>query len=411
MRSCLFALVLLTAVGAAAQTPQTSAIDTEIAFLEARVGRDEADAITPTRLGHAYLRRAKATGTFADYGKAETAFRQALTRQAEHVGALTGLATALSARHAFEEAYAVGQRAIAANPDSADGYAVAGDAALETSRLAEAAKLYARVAQLAPGYHAETRAANLAAAEGNIQSAYAALRRAAADAAARGLDADLRAWPHVRSGALAFDHGDWTRAERSYQAALKITPDSEVAIEHLAELRAAQGRHRQALELYRRAVALNPRPEYEAALGAVYAALDQSKPTQAAYNKAREGLLAAAAAGDPGAYRELALFFADVEGNGAEAVKWARKDLEIRTDPATLSVLAWALLKNGEVEEAARTATRAADGKPVDPLTWYRVGVVAQEAGDAAVAKTRLARAVQLNPRLKTRSPRPRGRG
>src|SRR5688572_17582904 len=86
IRACLSAAVLVAALSAAhaAQAPEASPLDVEIAFLEARVSRDEADPITPTRLGHAYLRRAKAAGAFSDYRKAETSFRLALTRSAEH---------------------------------------------------------------------------------------------------------------------------------------------------------------------------------------------------------------------------------------------------------------------------------------------------------------------------------------
>lgn len=408
-----FALAALVAAVnvASAQTPGTSPTDVEIAFLEARVARDDADAITPTRLGHAYLRRARETGEFTDYAKAEAAFRQALARSSEHFGALTGLASALAARHAFGEAFAVGERAIKANPDAADGYAIAGDAALEAGMLQKAAEFYARVAQLAPGYHSDTRAANLAAARGETVKAYAALAKAAVAATARGLGNDLRAWPHIRSGALAFEHGDWARAERSYRAALKITPESDVAMEHLAELRAEQGQRAEALDLYRRAIAINPRAEYHAAVGAIHQAQGRKDLAIAAFDRARQGYQAAVEAGDPGVYRQLALFYAEVDPQPDEGVRWARKDLEIRTDPVTLGILAWTLMKSGALEEAGKVAARALRAAPVDALTWYRTGLVALRQGHAAEGQARFARALKINPRLKTRIPVPRGRG
>ena len=48
-------------------------------------------------------------------------------------------------------------------------------------------------------------------------------------------------------GATLFDLGDWDAAEPEYQAALALTPDSYVAIEHLAELRSYQRRDKEAL--------------------------------------------------------------------------------------------------------------------------------------------------------------------
>ncbi|HUF23824.1 MAG TPA: DUF4331 family protein [Vicinamibacterales bacterium] len=383
----------------------------EIAFLEARVARDAADAVTPTRLGQAYLRRAREAGQFTDYVKAETVFRLALARSPEHPGALTGLAMALAARHAFPDALAAAEQAIRARPDVADGYAVAGDAALEAGLLTKAAGFYARAARLAPGYDADTRAANLAAARGDTANAYAALARAAEDAAARDLERGRRAWPHLRSGALAAEHGDWRRAERSYQAALTITPGSAVALEHLAELRAEQGRHAEALDLYGRALAINPRAEYHAAAGAIHQAQGRADLARAAFDRARRGYLAAAREGDPGVYRQLALFYADVAPDAGEAVKWARRDLEVRTGPVALGILAWTLMKSGALDEAGAAAARALDGAPVDALTWYRTALVAMEANDAAEGRARLARALALNPRLKTRIPAPRAGG
>jgi tetratricopeptide (TPR) repeat protein len=411
LKTRLVSAVLLAALSVAVSTqePTRSPLDVEIAFLETRVLRDAADPITPTRLGHVYLRRAK-TGSFRDYRKAEEAFRVALRRSPKHFGALTGLASALAARHAFSEAYEVGRRAIKVDPAVADGYAAAGDAALELGKLAEVAELYARVEQLTPGYHADTRVANLAAARGDLAAAYAALSRAAVDARARALTADLRAWPHIRGGALAFDHGDWTRAEREYKAALLVTPNSDAALEHLAELRAAQGQHAEALDLYKRAMAISPRPDYYEAVGSIHRVQGKNAEARDAFQRAHQGYLQAVEQGDPGVFRHLALFHADVEPNPAEAVKWARKDVEIRSDPVTLGVLSWTLMKNGTRAEASRVARRAAAAAPIDPMTWYRIAVVAREAGNEAEWRSRLARAEALNPRLKTRSPDPRGR-
>lgn len=411
LRTGLITAVCLAALSGAVatQAPTRSPLDVEIAFLETRVSRDAADPITPTRLGHAYLRRAK-IGAFRDYRKAEETFRLALKRSPRHFGALIGLSSALAARHAFGEAYDAARRAIKADPEAADGYAATGDAALELGKLAEAAELYARVERLAPGYHADTRAANLAAARGDTAGAHSALAKAAADAEARGLTPILRAWPHIRSGALAFDHGDWTRAEREYMAALAIVPDSDVAVEHLAELRAAQGRHREALELYRRAIAVSPRPDYYEAVGSIHRAERKDAEARTAYQSALQGYLQAEDDGDPGVFRRLALFYADIEGNTKEAVKWARKDAAIRSDPVTLGILSWALMKSGARTEATRLAARVAAAAPVDPMTWYRIALVAHDAGEEGEWRSRLARAETLNPRLKTRSPAPRGR-
>ena len=398
------ALVFIIVVGlpaaGRAQASDLQQLTAEIAFLEGRLSRDEADPITPTRLGRAYLRQARETGDFGFYLRADRAFEQALARQPDYPGALTGLATARAARHRFAEALTLAERAIAVAPDSADAYAAAGDAALESGLLEKAAAMYAMVGKLAPGYDAETRLANLAAARGEPHRAYQALARADADAVRRMLPLHLRAWCSVRAGGIAFDYGDWGWAERAYAAALRLTPRSAVALEHLAELRAAQGRQREALGLYGEALEISPQPEFHEAIARIHLAHGRGAEATRAFAQARDGYLAAAAAGDPGAYRHLALFYADVERDAASAVTWARKDLELRQDPTTTGILAWALLKDGRSAEAAALAARAVDGGPADAMTWYRAGVVAMDTGDAVAARVRLVRALQINRRF-----------
>ena len=396
---CVLLLALISAAGTLSAQP--APLDDEIAFLEARLSRDEADPITPTRLGHAYLRKARATRDFTLYQRAESVFRQALERSPEYFGALTGLAGALSARHAFRDALAVAERAVAAGPDSPDGYAAAGDAALEAGLLDKAAAMYARVEALAPGYHTDTRRANLAAARGDTRGAYAALERAAADAEDRGMTPDLIAWCHLRAGGIAWEHGDWPRAERSYAAARALTPASPVVLEHLAELRAAQGRDEEALELYGKAQVLSPQPEFHEAAGAIQRRRGRAAQADRLFGLARAGYEKAAHGGDPGAYRPLALFLLEVEGRPADALTWARKDAGIRQDAVTLGILAWVLLKNGLEEESGRVADTAIQARPVDADTWYRAGVVSMTRGDRAAARTRLTRALAINPRFR----------
>jgi tetratricopeptide (TPR) repeat protein len=404
MRRHLVAVITLArlAVPMYGQPSMTSvaAIDAEIVFLESRVGRDDADPITPTRLGHAYLRKARESSDFSFYIRAENTFNLALARSPEHFGALTGLASALSARHAFREALAIAERAIKADPGTADGYAATGDAALEAGLHERADEMYARVVKMSPGYHADTRLANLAAARGDTAAAYAALSRALADGARRGLPADLMAWCHIRAGAIAWEHGDWIRAERSYNRALALVPRSYVALEHLAELRSAQRRDVAAAALYAKAIAIAARPEFIEAMGAIHQRSGRTVQAQQMFAAARDGYERAAGEGDPGAYRRLALFFADIERRPVEAVAWARKDHAIRQDAVTLGVLAWALLKNGAGAEAAAVADRAVAGGPVDAETWYRCGVIAMERGAGDAARGRFSRALQINPRF-----------
>ena len=169
---------------------------------------------------------------------------------------MLGLATARAARHRFHDAIALAQKAAARSPKDADAYTIIGDAYLGIGDLAAAEVAYKEVAARAPGFTTDSGSRQLLHARGKSRDAIALLRQALADATARDLPVESRAWCHVIIGATLFDLGDWTAAEPEYKAALELTPDSYVAIEHLAELRSYQRRDTEALALYDRAIAL-----------------------------------------------------------------------------------------------------------------------------------------------------------
>jgi tetratricopeptide (TPR) repeat protein len=313
---------------------------------------------------------------------------------------MLGLATARAARHRFQDAIDLGQQVLAAHPGDVDATAVVGDADLGLGRLAEAEAAYKQVASRAPGFVTDTRMANLLHARGKPREAVALLTRALQDAIARDLSVESRAWCEVIIGATLFEIGDWDAAEPHYQAALKLTPASYVAIEHLAELRSYQRRDREALALYDRAIALAPHPDFFEAVARTHEWAGREQEAKPWHARARAGYLAAIEAGDPGYYRNLAMFFADVEPRPDEAVKWARRDLELRQDHAAWSTLAWALLKQGDIAGAREANAKALAPGAADAGMWFRAGMIEKAAGNAALAREYLQRALAINPRF-----------
>lgn len=393
------AVVVLALALAPAPTGQVSSGDA-VAFWAARVARDPDDIISATRLGYAYLDQARLMGTFRSYSRAEEVLTGVLRRSPDHYGALVGLARARAARHRFGEAIALARQAAKQQPKDADALAIIGDAHFGIGDLAAAEKAYDEVAARAPGFVTDTRRANLAHARGKSRHAIALLRGALAEATARDQPADSRAWCHVMIGAALFDLGDWSAAEQEYQAALKLTPDSYLAIEHLAELRSVQRRDKEALALYERAIALAGHPDFLEAVARTHEWAGRAAEAKRWYTRAREGYLAAVTAGDPGYYRHLAMYFVDVELKPDEAVSWARKDLELRQDAEAWSTLAWALLAKKDVAGARAANAKATAPGGGDAGLWFRAGMIEKAAGRPAAAKDAFTRALALNPRF-----------
>ena len=379
--------------------PAPAAVSHEIAFWSARVERDRDDHISATKLGYACLKEARRTGDFRLYAEAERALTEALRRSPGHYAALLGLATARAARHRFQDAIDLARQATAQGKDP-DADAVIGDAFLGLGDLKAADAAYAEVALRAPGFAADTRRANLLHARGKSRAAIELLRSALADAIARDLPADARSWCHVVIGATLFDLGDWDGAEPEYRAALALTPESYVAIEHLAELRSYQRRDREALALYDRAIALAAHPDFLEAVARTHETAGRTSEARRWYARAREGYLAAVKAGDPGYYRNLAMYYVDVERRPADAVMWAKRDLALRQDAHAWATLAWALLANGDAAGAREASAKATATEIEDAPLWFRAGLIEKAAGRPAQAAAALRRALAINPRF-----------
>ncbi|MCA1650932.1 MAG: tetratricopeptide repeat protein, partial [Acidobacteria bacterium] len=375
-------------------------IDAAISFWESRVARDPDDHIAPTRLGAAYLAKARQTGDFRLYHKAEAAFEEAVRRAPSHYSALSQLAAAQAARHRFRDAIELASKAVALEPAEPYAYTVLGDAQLAVGDLTQAEATYTKLAELAPGHLIDTRLANFRHDRGDTRGAMTLLERALADAVARQAPGSVTSWCHVRMGSMAFDSGDWNTAERQYTAALEISPDSFAALEHLAELRAAQGRTAEALTLYDRTLAIAPLPEFMEAVAGIHQKVGNTAEAARWHTRALAGYREAVDAGDIGYYRPLALFYADVRQEHAEAVAWARKDLTVRQDALTWGTLAWVLYRSGDYQEARDAARKATASGTADAKIWFTSGMVALGLKDRKKAAADLRHALELNPRF-----------
>jgi tetratricopeptide (TPR) repeat protein len=210
---------------------------------------------------------------------------------------------------------------------------------------------------------------------------------------------EILSWCLVQSGQLSFNLGQWDAAEKNYQAALTERPDDTAALEHLAELRAAQEKYGEAVALYEKAIARTPRPEFWQALGDVYAAMGKLTSAGTWHGRARDAYLKNAAEGNAHYFHHLAGFFSDTEEDPAEALKWARRDLELRHTAAAEDALAWALYRNGEFTQAAETANKILAGGTKDAHILGHAGLIFLAAGDPARGKELLGEAGRINPR------------
>ncbi len=396
----LAALVGLIAPISAAPGAKASKPDAELAFWSARIERDPADFLSPTRLGNLCLRKARETGDFALYRQAEAAASKALERNPDHFPAMITLASAYRAQHRFKDALPLAEAVVKAKPDSVDGYGELGDALLEMGEIKRAEAAYRKLLALKPGVAAYSRLANLTHLKGDVPGAIRYLGKAAADGKAIGVDPGAIAWCYTNMGEMNWSTGKWTEAERYYQQALKITPNGYLPLEHLAELRAAQGRHAEALKIYDRVIAVNPAPEFFEAKAGVLSTLGRMQQAKTLADRALAGYLEEVEAGNIGLYRHLSKFYAEVRPNPAEALKWAEKDLEVRKDVHAYDTQAWALYLSKRIPEAVAASRKAVALGTQDAAIFFHAGMIHRAAGHSAEARKWLTRALQTNPKM-----------
>lgn len=373
-------------------------IDARIRFWESRLPRDPEDTTAAEQLGAAYLRKARTTGDFSYYIKAERLLLPVYECAPENYSLLSLLASAKAAQHKFSEALQLSEKAAALRSDKSEAYALIFDARMELGDLIGAQRALDELARREQGFSALTRKANLLLVKGNQGAALSNLDLALHYALTHNLPAEDIAWVRIRIGALNFDTGKYQEANKHYQQALLIAPESYLVLEHIAELLAAKGRYAESLALYDRVIAKSPSPEFFEAAADVYRQMGRGDESAKWLKQAEVAGLKHLDAGDIGYYRFLANFYSDQKLNPELALKFAKADLVVRQDAHTHETYAWALYRSGDIKSAAGAMENAlASGLNEASVHCRAAAIFAANENDLRAAE-HIRKARELNP-------------
>jgi tetratricopeptide (TPR) repeat protein len=377
--------------------------DEAIEFFRQRVAKTPGDYISLRYLGEMYERKARETGDFAAFGKAEETLRRAVALNPEIARARASLAAVLCSRHKFAEGLEIARALVRQYPKDIDAQSTMGDALLELGRYDEAESTYRNLERLTPTPLPEVlaRLANLAELRGDVDGALALMRRALDDVRKNRLPKDA-AWFLARSGDMLFDAGagKLDQAEAAYRAVPEGTDARHDATFGLGKVLAARGKDAEALEQFRKAVAIGPDLHMLAGLGDLYVRTgDLAKAEETFRRLEQEAVKQAEHA------RDLVYFYADHDRDLPRALELARKELASRADVFTRDALAWALLKNGRTEEAALAIVEALKVGTKDAKVHYHAGLIYAKLGDRDKARTHLTAALATNPHFSILGP------
>jgi tetratricopeptide (TPR) repeat protein len=206
------------------------------------------------------------------------------------------------------------------------------------------------------------------------------------------------AWVEVQRGLLDLAHGRHDDAGAHYRRADQAYSGYWLVAEHMAELLAAQGELKEAAARYEDVVAQAPRPDLHQALSQLYTLLGRHARAKSCRVVARAGYLQSTHRGGVHYYHHLADFYADVIEDGAEAVKWARKDIELRENFSTQAALAWASYRCGRFADAVEVIDRALSSGVKDAHLFAQAATIYRAAGRIEEGASYLQMAAAINP-------------
>lgn len=380
---------------AAAGFADTRSADQRIASLQAAVRRGTDRPGPYAALGDAYLQKARETFDPSYYARAESALRGALERDPRDANALTAMGSLANARHEFATALRFGRRARAAAPGTGKPYGVIVDALVELGRYGAAERALQRMVDLKPNLDSYARASYFRELHGDLAGAVSAMRLAAS---AGGDARENLAYVQTLIGNLEIMRGRLAHAERAFRLARSRYPSYVPATAGRARVAAARGDLDTAIRLYRKVVTLLPLPEYSIALGQAELAAGRkaSARRHLALVEVQQRLLRR---GGVNVDVELALFEAD-HGSPRRGVELARRAWRRAPGVRSADALGWALTRAGGPVQGLTWAKRSLRLGWRDPVVLYHAGMSAAQAGERALARRYLTRALELNPRF-----------
>ena len=205
-------------------------------------------------------------------------------------------------------------------------------------------------------------------------------------------------WVELQRGVVDLSQGDYEKAREHYQRAERAYSGHWMVQEHVAELLAAEGKTDEAETLYQRVIERVPRPDFQQALGELYLSMGKTEAANGCLKSAETAFLESAQRGEVHYYHHLADLYADVFENGAEAVKWAQKDLELRRNFATLAAMSWALYRTGEFSKALELLNESLASGVKDARLFHQAGVIHKAISPNGKAESYLQMAAAINP-------------
>jgi tetratricopeptide (TPR) repeat protein len=370
-------------------------INTGLAELNDNAFELPVDRAKITKLAYLQYQRASLTGNLAELSVAE----RTLDHLIQHLGNDGDLYFLKANIHFKLHRLADVERDLEASPDlsqSAPGRALKADLDFQQGRYDAARSEYERLIEEERTWDTLSRLAYFNFKMGDFETADRLYDEAVDELTAK----EMRhyAWVELQRGVVDLTRGDYAQTRAHYQRAERAYSGHWMVEEHFAELLGAEGKNDEAEAMYRRVVSRVPRPDFQQALGELYLSMGKTADANEVLEQAQAAFLESAQRGEVHYYHHLADLYADVFENGAEAMKWAQKDLELRRNFSTLAAMAWAYYRAGEFSKALEAMNESLASGVKDARLFYQAGMIHKAFSPNGKADRFLQMAAAINP-------------
>ncbi len=376
------------------RSTQHSPTDRLVAIMTEKVQQDEQSADAWVNLGDALMQKARETMDVDYYNRAEAAYKKSLELNPKSVSALNGMAWVTGCRHEFEQSIDWANKAIALDPQNQFAYGLIGDADVEMGDYDAAYKHYQKMLDIRPDLSSYSRGAHLLFLMGNTRKAAWLMQKAIKAGAPH---AENTAWCRAQLALMLWNNGALLPAEQVLQKALKETPNNYHLLVAMGKMKASRKKYDEAIDYYKKAIAIAPQHEAVVALGDLYALTgkkDEAEKQFALLEEIHQLNKANGVRGDV----LMARFYADHDRHLAEALKTAEEEYKTRPNVFAADTLAWCYYKNGRIEDAKKLIKKALSHRTPDANFLFHAGMIYAKSGDRVTAQKCLYQALSLNP-------------
>lgn len=347
------------------------------------------------QLAMALVRRAQETSEASLCAQAEDAIKKSLELAPNNFETGKIQVLILLCEQEFPAALEAAKKLNKRVPDDVMVYGLLTDANVELGNYSDAENSAQWMLNLRPGNRpALIRAAHLRELFGDAEGAYEAAELAFQTTIPS--EAEERANLLTQMGHFRFVTGNTDAAEKLLQQALIALPEYPAALGELAQIRIAQQRYKDAVELLQQRCRRVPHAGnlYDLAESLQLAGRDAE--AMKAFSNFEAKALAESVRKD-NSNRELVFYYADHAHETAKALDVAKQQYAWRHDVYTLDAYAWALHVNGRDAEARLKIESALAVGIRDAKLFRHAGEIALKAGDLPAAQNYLQQSAELN--------------